>query len=642
MSRSIHGKRDYQLYIWCIIWCISCVLFSVRAESSIRFFDGDEALRKNPWQTYQTILNRSIADVQNLSEQDNLLYLLRKAQSEHLLNYFTKFRATMAEAALLVNDTTPNAILCRFNIYSGIAARINSKYTLSESFLNKALEQAKAEGLHRMRVFAKQEMAYTHAIHELYDVSLKDLQEAYVAAFALHDDYLIAIINETYGAIHGYMDNIELSIEYYQKARNGYERLGYPAHVSNTLFGLASSYRYTKQFDEAIQYFEQYLEKSLYTPEMKPSYYGLYGISMTLAEKGDCDLALTKIDTALSLQGIDDYDAELYKSQARCFIQLDRIADSETALKNASLIFDKIPEVKGTKWHVELIKIQSEIEFAKGNKGAAYELLNQYYEAFIEIVQSNASSKLIKTQAMMGIEQRNVELTLLQQRDKVQNLLLEQKNQQNTLLIYLVVFGICLILIIFGALFFQRNYSKKLLTLSITDSLTGLYNRHYIFDYLAKIIDGSDSSKNSVSVIILDIDNFKQVNDTYGHPFGDHVIKVLSALTQEVLRIEDVMGRIGGEEFFCVLPRTTTQQAVEIAQRIVKTSYSHEFVTSDGECVNISVSVGIASSATDSCDADLLYSRADEALYESKRLGKNRVSVFQVDTTKQQESIPLL
>lgn len=130
-----------------------------------------------------------------------------------------------------------------------------------------------------------------------------------------------------------------------------------------------------------------------------------------------------------------------------------------------------------------------------------------------------------------------------------------------------------------------------------------------------------------MSVIILDIDDFKMINDKYGHPFGDSVIKVIAELTQDTLRIDDVMGRIGGEEFLCVLPRISQNQCHEIAQRIVKNINQHTFFAKQKE-VKVTVSVGIANATTDMCNTDSLYSQADEALYESKSLGKNRVSIY--------------
>jgi diguanylate cyclase (GGDEF)-like protein len=610
--------------------------FSVHGQTLSEYLADDEKIMLDPWGSYQVITQQNSTQQQLPVSEEKLVFLLRKARAEHLLNYFSKFRTTVKQIESIATPDTSLALRSRANVFKGIAARINSQYTESEAYLNLALQQAKNVGLPRLSVFAKQELAYTHALYELFDTSLKDLQEAYVTAFSLNDDYLIAIINETYGAIYGYMLDYPKSIEYYQKARSDYERLGYPAHYSNALYGLASTYRYWKKYDEAIKYFERYVENSLYTPEMKSSFYGLYGLAMTLAEQGSCDAAITQIDDAIALPGVDDYDAELYKAKSQCMIKLNRLVEAETALNASKAIFDALPDLQETTWHVELLKIESELAFAQNKKDKAYALLRKYHEKYVAIIQSNSSVKFLQMQVTMGIEQQNVELSLLQQRGRVQDLVLEQRSQQNRQLGYLVVFVICLIVIAIGALIFQRNYSNKLFALSITDSLTGLYNRHYIFEYLTKVIERSASDKQSVSVIIIDIDNFKEVNDTYGHPFGDYIIKTIADLTEETLRVEDVMGRIGGEEFFCVLPRISKRQCTEVAQRIVNCINQHTFITQQGKAINVTVSIGIANAKSGCCDSDSLYAQADHALYESKRLGKNRVTTYYEDESIQQ------
>lgn len=627
MFRKITFYHYFKQYTQCLTLLISLFIFNVHAETLSEYFAADEKVMLDPWGSYQSILKENDAYQAQAPSQEKLLFLLRKAQIEHLLNYLPKFVSTIKQAEKMVKPDTPVAIQSRLNFYMGIVARINSEYQRSQDYLNIALAQAKANNMHSMTVLTKQQLAYTHANHDLYDVSLKELQEAYVVAFNLDDDYLIAIINETYGVIYGYLHDYELAIEYLQKARNGFEQLNYPAQISNSFFALASTFRYWKKYDKAIKYFELNLKISLYSPDMEPSFYSLYGLAITVAEQGNCESALIKIEKALELPGVADFNAELYKAKAECLIKLNKLEEAEVALNEVKNIFKQLPEVQNTTWHIEVFKIESKLALAQGYKNKAYHLLDEYYEKQIALIKANSSSKLLKMQAVMGVEQQNIELNLLQQQAKVQDLILEQSTQHNKQLWYLIIFGLCLILTIVGAFIFQRNYNKKLFVTSITDSLTGLYNRHYIFEYLTKIINGRASIKHSMSVIILDIDDFKMINDKYGHPFGDSVIKVIAELTQDTLRIDDVMGRIGGEEFLCVLPRISQNQCHEIAQRIVKNINQHTFFAKQKE-VKVTVSVGIANATTDMCNTDSLYSQADEALYESKSLGKNRVSIY--------------
>lgn len=159
------------------------------------------------------------------------------------------------------------------------------------------------------------------------------------------------------------------------------------------------------------------------------------------------------------------------------------------------------------------------------------------------------------------------------------------------------------------------------------DKLTGLYNRKYIGEVLDVEFKRAKALHSSFSVVLFDIDNFKKINDTYGHDGGDYV---LTTLGQQVkasgLRERDLAGRYGGEEFLLVLTNSDERQAAEVAERIRKKIESFEFVY-EGKRIPVTVSMGVSSLKKDFPDAQEMYKAADKALYESKRTGKNKVTV---------------
>jgi diguanylate cyclase (GGDEF)-like protein len=124
---------------------------------------------------------------------------------------------------------------------------------------------------------------------------------------------------------------------------------------------------------------------------------------------------------------------------------------------------------------------------------------------------------------------------------------------------------------------------------------------------------------------MLDIDHFKQVNDTYGHKVGDMVLKKLSTLLVETLRNIDISGRIGGEEFAIMLPETDKTQAFDVAERLRKLIETSPITLENGLPIKISVSIGIATLKGDETNIDTLLNIADEALYKAKKSGRNKV-----------------
>jgi diguanylate cyclase (GGDEF)-like protein len=143
-----------------------------------------------------------------------------------------------------------------------------------------------------------------------------------------------------------------------------------------------------------------------------------------------------------------------------------------------------------------------------------------------------------------------------------------------------------------------------------------------------KLIKYSDISKLELSVIMFDIDNFKLVNDHYGHPVGDVVIQKLAEIGLTVLRNEDIMGRVGGEEFFCILPRTNVKQCMQVAVRMLKSIRAFSFDSKDAVTFSVTVSIGIATISENCINGHALYEQADKALYQSKLEGKNKITVF--------------
>ncbi|WP_448569793.1 diguanylate cyclase [Thalassotalea ganghwensis] len=587
----------------------------------------EERIYQEPLATYQTILKEMPANEQG-DQHQHLWWLLRKAQAEHLLYFYEDFEETINQAFQLLTKDSPAAIVSRFNLFKGVLARIKGQYNDSSRYIAKALEQAKQNDLEHIYIQAKQENAYTQSLTELFEVSLSDMQEAYVKAYGMNDKFLIAVINETYGAIYGYMHDYAKSIEYYQKALEAYRNLGYKAHIAEAIYGLASTYRYWKKFDLAIKYFKLYQDKVNYTPNPELSYYAAYGLGMTLSEQGKCQEALEVIDDALSKKGVKDYNVELYKNQAVCFLQLNQLQEASLALDSAKRLLAELPDLAGTTWDIETIKIASQLAHKKGEYDTSYQLLQEYHDKYVEILMTNSTERLIQARAEMELERQEVERALALQRDKVENLQQETLAQKHLEQQYFMVFLLLVIAIIVIILVMQHRSNQRMKALSITDPLSGLYNRRYIFNYLDNVLTSMSIDKGELSLLLLDIDNFKQINDQYGHPAGDYVILNIAKIGHQVLRTEDVMARVGGEEFLCVLPRTSASEAEKIAQRMLKAVESSVFTFKNIADIKVTTSIGLSSYSKVGQSVERLYAEADMALYQAKRNGKNTVVSF--------------
>lgn len=166
---------------------------------------------------------------------------------------------------------------------------------------------------------------------------------------------------------------------------------------------------------------------------------------------------------------------------------------------------------------------------------------------------------------------------------------------------------------------------KKIKNQAIFDYLTNLYNHRYFYQKLAEEHERSKRYNAIYSLIIMDIDNFKEFNDTYGHLVGDKVLKLVAMKIKENIRAVDIAARYGGEEFTILLPETYNKQAIVAAERI-RTEIANAAIEVNNELLKITVSLGVSTYPHDSTDLTELLDRSDKALYFSKESGKNKVS----------------
>jgi two-component system cell cycle response regulator len=170
-----------------------------------------------------------------------------------------------------------------------------------------------------------------------------------------------------------------------------------------------------------------------------------------------------------------------------------------------------------------------------------------------------------------------------------------------------------------------RQSVNNTMALAVTDDMTGLYNRRYLDRHLSVMLEKAQSQDRDMALMILDIDHFKAVNDTYGHDAGDAALKEFAARLKRNIRGVDLACRFGGEEFVVLMPDTDHQQAEAVAERVRNAIAERSFEVGAGRPLSLTVSAGVALNETEGDTPETLIKRADLALYRAKREGRNRV-----------------
>ena len=169
----------------------------------------------------------------------------------------------------------------------------------------------------------------------------------------------------------------------------------------------------------------------------------------------------------------------------------------------------------------------------------------------------------------------------------------------------------------------ENAYHEEIYRLTTIDGLTQVYNKRYLMETLDREISRAKRYGRPLSILMFDIDHFKQINDRYGHLAGDYVLKEMASIIKARIRREDIMGRYGGEEFIIVLPEIDHPNAMIIAEKIRRIVERHKFVF-EGVPIKVTISVGVATAWPELSVPEEFIKKADENLYKAKNAGRNR------------------
>ena len=170
-----------------------------------------------------------------------------------------------------------------------------------------------------------------------------------------------------------------------------------------------------------------------------------------------------------------------------------------------------------------------------------------------------------------------------------------------------------------------QSKQRDLLRMTRLDGLTGLYNRNTFVELSRQELARAQRQSSCTTILLLDLDLFKRVNDTWGHPAGDAVLKNVAFIANNTVRATDLVGRLGGEEFIILLPNTSLEAARILAEKL--RANMERFPTAwETTSIKATISIGLASTtAAENRDFDHLYTAADKALYQAKERGRNQV-----------------
>ncbi|WP_057831922.1 tetratricopeptide repeat-containing diguanylate cyclase [Colwellia sp. TT2012] len=584
----------------------------------------DQLNDKNPrlaLEFTKTLLNKPTQPLDNIGKAalyarvaEYNYYLGLLDESQHYINMFYGLKTNLStkdgitllitHADVLDAQGTSKQAMTLYRQAKKYAEDIEDKKLLAESY--SAIASAYSANHNDTEALKNYHQAYllTHELGDELDIAYLNIQMSRSYSYIYDDEKAVQLANEAIRYFHAneyYFDelfaqntlaNIYMPMKEFDKAISTYQRvldLSKRVEKENladvAYLGLANAYLKKKQNDKARHYFELY-EKN---------------------HQGSITPFTQLSDLILSAQ-IAFADKE--------------ISFAEDNIKQAEAVLANLDKEKVISWHIQLLDFKADIAVYKEDFKNAYFFQKETRKLFKSYQNSEREKVRSRYKVMFDTDQALLKNQLLErdmQLDKAELESAAQQQKLQTLLISAVsIFALSLMFFIYR----QRKNSKILHKLANTDVLTELANRRYTFIYAENMLAQAKKYQQNFAIIIFDIDHFKKINDAYGHTGGDIALKSIANIANEYVRSNDILGRIGGEEFLVILPSTSSKQAYDIAERI-RQGIEKADITLGDEIVNTSASFGISQLAQNQPNFNQIFHEADMALYQAKNNGRN-------------------
>ena len=390
-----------------------------------------------------------------------------------------------------------------------------------------------------------------------------------------------------------------------------------------TLHNLGRAYENLHEWDGARRSFTESLALSRQLNYPRGEAYALRGLAAVLNASGDPKAALETLSRAESLQrqGPDArLRAQIQLARGVALHKLDRLPESIAALEDALAVFrqaDAMGELNAT--YSELADVYA----ASGNWRAAYDRQTSAKETSDRLLNNQLDQRFATLKVEFDTAAKEKENAALIRENEINQQALAQARRVRQLQAAVILLSVTLALVLATLAIHQRRNALRMRYLAHTDELTDVPNRRSVLSRLEPLL--RDPDQGSCAVLIIDVDHFKKINDQYGHPIGDEVLKVVANAVRSVVGEPNFFGRLGGEEFLIVLPRADLSAARTTAERFRETIMSVDTSRWFSDRRRITASIGCAASIPATDTPSTMLKRADLALYAAKRGGRNCV-----------------
>jgi diguanylate cyclase (GGDEF)-like protein len=496
-------------------------------------------------------------------------------------------RVLYDQAAAIATQTGDNQMLAEALFSSGYLRGLRGEYAAGLTELRRA-----------QRLFEQQQMPQ-HALAALDSIAI----------------------------IYNRMGDYTEAAHLFQRALEAQHKGGLKRDEMVTLYNLGRAQENLQEWDAARSAFEASLELSNQLDYIRGQAYALRGLAAVDNAQGNPNAAMPLLDRATELQRrTPDVRllAQIDLARGIALHQLARLKESAAVLGQALLVFrqaDSLGELTPT--YDELAAVDADL----GDWRDAFEYRTLAQSTATRLLRDQLDQRFETLKVEFDTAAREQENELLTRENAANQKALAQQLRAGNLRTAVVVLTALLLAVLVWLALHQRRSTRRLRALAMTDELTGVPNRRAVLALLAQLLR---RSQTPTSILIMDVDHFKSINDRHGHLIGDETLRAITANLREAVAEPAVFGRLGGEEFAAVLPATGLEQAITIAERLRERVMRIDLSRWLGDR-RITVSIGVATSVPTHDSISVMLRRADGALYAAKDAGRNCVRTHVAD-----------
>ncbi|OKY26898.1 GGDEF domain-containing protein [Thalassotalea sp. PP2-459] len=468
---------------------------------------------------------------------------------------------------------------------------------------------------------------------EKFDRALIMFNDALAIANKIQDSELLGFINTELGILYDYLNQKEKSLTFYQKAKQHYLDAGKNQYAYNTMRNIAQHYSSIEQYEKAIEAYKEVLADidKISNNELIASVY--VGLAWAHARKKNKNPEASYQYMRMASNYIEDAEqADIpinhALNQAYLFFELARFEDALLALDKASEYMEPYQNSNhravANNAKLDLLYLKGELHYQLKQYKKASDAQNALIEFVTHLLKKSNVDEVEDLRMRYESQQADIEKQLLQQKESVQALMLSETQRTVESRQWFIVFFGIVALMLGWILIKIASGQRKLLHATRTDSLTGVANRRHIIEQVEKAFLAATQQGTPLSLFMVDVDDFKKINDQCGHKVGDQVLTRIALIGQALMRETDTFGRYGGEEFIAVLPGVASTQVNTIAERLRKQVAESRWKHNSSATVTLSIGV-VSLNQGNYTSSQALLKKADQLLYKAKHQGKDKV-----------------